>query len=68
MKQINYLTDLNQPISNIFQATGSILPDRFNSTSQPVGFSIVGDELSSTSEPHYNIKTNDSERDSKLAE
>jgi hypothetical protein len=38
------------PQTNEWNPAPSILPERFRSTSEPVGFSIVQDELGSVSE------------------
>jgi hypothetical protein len=55
MTTVNNFIALNQPSSNIFQPTGSILPDRFNSITIPMDFSLVGEGISSVSIPDADI-------------
>jgi len=41
---------LNEPITNTFEPTQSVLPERFSSITEPVTYPIMGEELASTTD------------------
>ena len=42
---------INEPISSVYEPLTSIVPERLRSITMPIDFPIVGEELSSATEP-----------------